>query len=187
MSTVSMERRRATMALRFLRRARQAGEADAAEAVAYLQALADLDIDALEAVCRAVALEPRRAYEPAMPDVGTIRQRAAAWRAERVQSAAIAALPPVQADDDDPRTWEHCRECHDETSGWRIAWCAGEGASALRSFTVPERAGAPRVPCGRGKTHGPHTWAARCQCWGRNPVVAERLGKIAAAQARRSA
>jgi hypothetical protein len=171
------ERERAATALRFLRRARQAGEADPAEAVAYLQALADIGIDALEAVCRAVALEPRRAYEPAMPDVGTLRTRAAAWESERVASAAVAALPPVRASDDDPRTWRHCPECHDEPSGWRIAWCPGEGETASSSYTAPDRAMGPRLPCGRGKHHAPHTWARRCGCWGHNPVVEARKGR----------
>lgn len=185
---VRSERDRAQTALRFLRRARQAGEADPAEAVAYLQSLADVGIDALEAVCHALSLEPRRAYEPAMPDVGTIRERAAAWQREQMAIVARAALPALPAHEDDPRTWEYCRECHDESSGWLTVWCPGSGEMVSPSFTVPERdAGCSRVPCGRTKPHAPHAWATRCQCWGRNPAVAERKGRIATAQTRRSA
>jgi hypothetical protein len=175
LAAVRSEADRRADALTYLRRARQAGEPDAAEAAVYLTATADLPVAALEAACRALALEPRGLYEPAMPDVGTLRARALAWQAEQTAAAARAALPPLPtADEDDPRLWVYCQTCRDEPNGWRVDWCPGAGDMAVRSDERPDRAEGLTACCGKRDPHGPHTWASRCACWRDNPVVARR-------------
>jgi hypothetical protein len=179
LAAVRSEADRRADALTYLRRARQTGEPDAAEAAVYLTATADVPVAALEAACRALALEPRGLYETAMPDVGTLRTRALAWQAEQTAAAARAALPALPVSDDDPRLWVYCQTCRDELNGWRIDWCPGAGDQAVHPTDRPARAEGATAQCGKPEPHGPHTWASRCACWHDNPVVARRRRAMA--------
>lgn len=159
------------------------GTRDLAEADVYLRKLEDLDAELVRRALEEMALEPRREFESAVPPVPTIRQRVERIARRDADREAARKLLPLPASDDDPRTWVHCPDCHDESSGWRDVWCIGGGAQADRESHSPHhRSTRPilRTYCGRKMAHGPHSYVMRCGCWETNPVIAARR----AAQAR---
>lgn len=122
---------------------------DPKTAEVYLDDLAELDSRDVIAACVYLRRQPRAEYAPALPDVGTIRERAqleAKLRAERVDAqATVRALPPGP---DEPTY--RCPECLDEPSGWRTLTCLGDGACGGRHCLQARRT---------------HPYAARCRCW----------------------
>lgn len=80
--------------------------------------------------------------------------------------------------EDEPRYF--CLACRDESSSLRVFWCPGRGPA--RDFTPHPRAEGAVVECGRAKTHGPHSYATRCECAGSNPVAAARREREARRQ-----
>lgn len=161
------ERRRD--ALKFLAIARRV-EPDSAVALVYQQALADLDPEWLEAACHELAQRARLPFEPALPDVGTVRAIALDLRTRSQEQARRRALPAAPSDSTEPTFF--CLLCLDETSGLRVFWCPGIGPS--RTFERPPRATGATVECGKPRDHQPHSYAMRCECWRQNPVVDER-------------
>lgn len=159
------------------------GRLDDIESEVYLDKLGDLDAALLARVLDQMALEPRKEFEPVVPSVPAIRVRCEALARQDADREAARKLLPLPASDDDPRTWVHCPDCRDESSGWREAWCIGGGAQADRESHSPHhRSTRPilRTYCGRKMAHGPHSYVMRCGCVGTNPVIAKRR----AAQAR---
>jgi hypothetical protein len=157
--------------------------ADKAQQKVYLRQLEDLDPGLVERACYALGKLPRREYQAALPEVGLIRERVAEIARQDADCEAARKLLPLPAADDDPRTWVHCPDCHDESSCWREVWCIGGGAMADRESHSPHhRSTRPilRTYCGRKMAHGPHSYVMRCGCWETNPVIAARR----AAQAR---
>jgi hypothetical protein len=130
------------------------GLLDDAQAVVYLRLLQGADPGLVERACEAIAREPRPEFDPLMPAVGAILERARTIHAEDAKVAARAKLLPLpKSEDDEPRYF--CLDCHDESSGWRELNC-------------------PEDRCGRHERHYAHSYVVRCHCWQRNPVVAER-------------
>lgn len=79
-----------------------------------------------------------------------------------------------------------CLTCRDESSGYRLFWCPGSGeqfagwdakTNWYREFAT--------CACHRPNTHGPHTWAGRCECWQTNPTVLARRDRAVERQAAR--
>ena len=161
---------RITKALVNLALARQAEFADGAQRV-YLHLLADLDPALVARSCEVWARRPRGEYAPAMPTAADIRATVTELQRADADAARARALHPMpQSDEDGPRYF--CPNCFDETSWWRTFWCQGRGAS--RSLARPEYAVGSMVECGRAKEHKPHSYVARCECYGTNPVSAGR-------------
>lgn len=163
-------------ALTFLSAAKQA-DPDPETAAVYLTALSDLDLSALERACRQLALEPRRAFEPALPTVGKIREVAQTiLEADRALDAAAKLLPAPITDEEGQRY--ACLDCLD--TSWQIFDCAGKGKQASLEH-IPQFI---RHPCARPKAHPRHTYAERCACFERNPVIAERRRQVESRQQR---
>jgi hypothetical protein len=161
-------------------------EADDEVGQVYARGLTDLDPRYVERVCEELGREARKPFEPALPELGTIRARIVELAKAEAAEERFKALPPMPADssDQDRRLWQHCRACGDEPSGWKLVWCCGSGGQRVE--TPHERhADFERQHCGLRKPHGPHSHAVRCTCHGNNPVVAHRKQRLEAA--RRSA
>lgn len=147
--------------------ARQAEFEDGSQRV-YVHLLADLDPALIARACHEWALKEREAFTPTMPSAADIRATVAAIAAQDAAEAHYRALPPAPADEgDEPRFF--CLSCRDESNGWRPFWCPGSGSG--RTFNRPDRALGSVVDCGRQRAHGGHDYVAKCECWGRNPVV----------------
>lgn len=158
---------------------------DEATAVIYLDLLQDVDAACLAEACDELAREPRREFESALPDVGTIRARAEdvgrRWRAE----AAHAKLLPAPHKSHDREPTFFCLDCLDEPNALRIFWCYGVGSQRVGIDAKPDRAHGAIHPCGRLQEHGPHTYAERCQCSETNPVIARARERERASKAKR--
>lgn len=147
--------------------ARQAEFEDGAQRV-YLHLLADLDPALIARACHEWALKPREAFTSTMPSAADLRATVAEIARVDAAEAKLRALPPAPLDaEDEPRFF--CASCRDESNGWRAFWCPGGGAD--RTFERPARAEGSIVDCGRQRRHAGHDYVARCECWGRNPVV----------------
>lgn len=134
----------------------------------YLRGLADLDVSLLERACRLLALEKRAEFEPVVPSIGVIRERAEQiGRQDTAQAAAAKLLPAPKREGDEPTYF--CHECHDEPNGWRIFWCRGAGVELV----VETRDRGDVFPCARKDKHKPHAYADRCKCLPYNPVIAK--------------
>jgi hypothetical protein len=139
----------------------------------YLDALEDVDIDALRKSCRELGIEARGQYETALPSVGVIRERAeeiVRREAHDAQKRLLGALPKEAKD---PTFF--CLACFDEPNAWRIYYCFGDGQS--RTGEVPAHItsrGMALAACGRhGDNHIPHAYAEKCACSDVNPVIAQ--------------
>jgi hypothetical protein len=169
-------------ALSFLSAARQA-DPDPETAVVYMTALSDISDDAIERACHELAKRPRKDFEPALPTVGTIRETALALQQADADLAARAKLLPwpSKAQPDEPTFF--CVQCFDEPNGFRVFACPGVGDQRDATMGL-----APdRHPCGRPKSHRPHTYSERCGCVDTNPVIRAHRERARAAQRLRQA
>jgi len=156
----------------------RSSEADEAVLAVYLHELADLDRGLVMLACERLAKLPRREYQAALPDVGTIREEVVRIGREKDREARMRRLAPVSPGADF-RTYVHCRECHD--GGWQMARCTG--GTGERGLRDPDLR---LVPCGRRAAHTAHSYAERCPCVDINPVIARRRER-AAEKARQAA
>ena len=143
----------------------------------YLDALADVEPTLIVRACAELAKAEREDFESALPSVGAIRAKAERIaRDEAALEQAKKMLPLPKPDEDGPRFF--CRDCRDESSGWRSCWCQGSGLLWVRD--VPKSYIGDEVKnCGRPSLHKPHPYVVRCSCWQVNPVVAARKAKYA--------
>lgn len=145
----------------------RSSEADESTLAVYLHALLDLDEELVVSACERLSLLPRREFQTALPDVGTIRTEAARIQLQREDAAARRRLTPGPSADDDPRTWVSCAQCED--GGYQHFRCTGgSGHRGLRDAHLP------LVTCGRRRPHLPHTYSELCRCVDTNPVIAHR-------------
>lgn len=159
---------RVSGALTYLSAARQASIDEETFGV-YMLALNGLEPDVIERACYALGAKQRKAFEPAMPTVGDIREACGDVAREDAATQAKALLLPAPPTKENEPTF-HCFECMDEPNGWRLFYCLGKGD--LHQFAPPAHAPGPVFPCGRLKRHPPHTYAERCKCLATNPVIA---------------
>lgn len=141
----------------------RSSEADEAVLAVYLHELADLDRGLVMLACERLAKLPRKEYQAALPDVGTIRAEATLVQVERHREAARRRLAPIP-EEEDQRRYLHCHDCSD--SGWRLFRCTGRTADRGQhdqDLTM--------IPCSRRQVHVPHTYAERCQCYDVNPMI----------------
>lgn len=143
----------------------------------YLDALADLDPNLVRRACADLAKLPRAEFEPMMPSVGAIRVVCGDLAQTDAAEAAKRLLGPAPNRDRDEPTY-YCPNCHDEPNGWRLYECRGSGPLAA---TLDR----PYSPCGRAKTHGPHSFAERCACLPHNPVIREAKERMRAFRQKR--
>ncbi len=153
------------------------GLIDEAQVVVYLRLMADADTALVERACEAIAREPRDDFDPVLPSVGAILERAKSMAASDAKVAAAARLLPMpKSDEDGPRYF--CLDCFDEPSGWRIHQCAGWQAPVIDARTTARLEGLDGRHCGRRTVHHAHSFSERCHCWQYNPVVAERKKRL---------
>jgi len=144
----------------------RSSEADEAVLAVYLHELADLDRGLVMLACERLAKLPRREYQAALPDVGTIRAEAMLVQVERDREAARRRLAPIP-EQEDRRMYRHCLDCQD--SGWRLFRCTGQTGD--RGLRDPELT---LLGCARRAQHQAHSYADRCQCIETNPMIARR-------------
>lgn len=165
----------------------RAKQVDEVELEVYADALGDLDPALVQQACLELGRLPRREYDTPFPSVGTIRERADTIRSAAAQAAADARLLPApKGDEDAPRFF--CLACFDEPAAWRVFWCRGSGLARAEAAQKPDHLARVDVqPCGRGRTHGPHTYTNRCTCRDTNPVIAEHRRRQRQSQQTRKA
>ena len=144
-------------------------QADDVQLDVYADTLRDLSPFLIRRACDVLAKRPRREYETALPSCGEIRDLVQQIARDDADADARNLLAPLPQDEQKP----FCNQCFDETSGWRINWCPGDGPE--RDPIKSGRSHAVRVAdCGHGKRHHPHEFADRCPCYATNPVIAKR-------------
>jgi len=170
-------------AVRALAMARQA-EMSAEEFVVYFAGLADLDPFVVARACQRLAQVARQPYEPAMFELGRIRDEAGRVALDDAKARELRQLAPAPSSPDtDPRTWVFCRECED--TGQLVARCPGVNAPAPPTDRPERDADRPLQHCGRTTTHARHSHAGHCTlCAGLNPVIARRRESRAHASTR---
>lgn len=120
----------------------------------YADLLAEVPYDLLKAACSLLSKAQTFGY----PTVGDIL--ATCDEIRRKQIAQIRELP-AHHDENDRRTWVHCRECNDDPSAWLPSmWCQGAG----HGFKVAENVSMKIATCGRAHAHAPHSFTERCGC-----------------------
>jgi len=150
------------------------GRIDGIESHVYLRQLSDLDAGVLTRALDALGREPRKEFETYLPPVPMIRQRVLALARADAEAEAAAKLLPLPSDPEaDPRTWVHCMDCRDESSGWREFFCHGAG-SQKNAGARPYHYRVPTYYCGKKGQHPPHPYVERCGCYATNPVIAQR-------------